>query len=105
MKSKMMRAGQMESRQSHKLENGVQIPGPLPSSRRVGKLETYQEVYGVTQAGSDGYTCSNCGQWVWNNQYHYCGGYGSPQYTYYWTDRSQEIIDLLKEILEQLKGG
>ena len=45
-------------------------------------METYTEV--VT--GSNGYG------------YGYC----YPQNTYYWTDRSQEIIDLLKEIKELL---
>jgi len=62
-------------------------------------METYEEV--VT--GSNGYTCPKCGIWVWNYQYHGCGGYYYPQYAYYWSDRSQEIIDLLKEIKEILE--
>ena len=56
----------------------------------------------VVVSGSNGYTCPKCGRWVWNNQYHYCGGNYYPQYNYYWSDRSQEIIDLLKEIKELL---
>jgi len=58
----------------------------------------YEEVV----SGSNGYTCSRCGMWVWNYMFHVCYGYCCPQYGYYWTDRSQEIIDLLKEIKELL---
>uniref|UniRef100_A0A6M3J7Z4 Uncharacterized protein n=1 Tax=viral metagenome TaxID=1070528 RepID=A0A6M3J7Z4_9ZZZZ len=64
-------------------------------------METYEEVV----SGSNGYTCSRCGMWVWNNTYHYCGGNYYPRYGYYWTDCSQEIIDLLKEIKELLQDN
>ena len=59
------------------------------------ELENYQ-----TQSCSFGWTCPNCGQWVPNNTYHYCNRYPG----YYVVDRSQEIIDLLREILAELKS-
>lgn len=55
-----------------------------------------------SQACSSGYTCSNCGQWVANNIYHYCNY--NPQPAYWYIDRSQEIVDLLKQILEAVKN-
>jgi len=61
-------------------------------------METYEEVV----SSSNGYVCPKCGMWIWNNQYHSCGCC-YPQYIYYWSDRSQEIIDLLKEIKELLE--
>ena len=69
-------------------------------------METYEET--TTSAGSNGYTCTKCGMWVWNNAYHVCIGPPMPQYywpQYYVSDRSQEIIDLLKEILAALDKG
>jgi len=61
-------------------------------------MENYEEV-----VNGQGYTCPKCGKRVDPNYYHVCVGY--PQYDYYWTDRSQEIIDLLKEIKELLAKG
>jgi len=62
-------------------------------------MEAYEEVV----SGSNGYACPKCGMWIWDNRYRYCGSYYYPQYTYSWSDRSQEIIDLLKEIKELLE--
>ena len=57
------------------------------------------------QTCSEGWTCNVCGRWVLYGEFHLCSNYPRyPQYPQYnTTDRSQEIIDLLKEILDELR--
>lgn len=47
-----------------------------------------------------GYNCPHCGQWVPDGTYHCCCNYNSP---IYW-DRQQEIINLLYQILDELRN-
>ena len=61
----------------------------------------------------DGWTCPNCGQYVWWNQSHSCQSYISPPQYYYpaiytvdkdYSDKLQQIIELLEKLLEKLNA-
>uniref|UniRef100_A0A6H1ZV37 Uncharacterized protein n=1 Tax=viral metagenome TaxID=1070528 RepID=A0A6H1ZV37_9ZZZZ len=57
-------------------------------------------VIGNSTSAGNYYICTNCGMWVSSDSVHYC-----TDPTDRTTDRTQEIIDLLKQIISRLDGN